>query len=56
MFFTEMTKYINQINERYENALIAGDLGLMNLMNPNKTTENYFSDFIDTFDLKIIIK
>ena len=51
---TEMTKYINQMNEKYENILIAGDLNI-DLMNPNKTTENYFSDFIDTFDLRNII-
>ena len=55
MCFTDMTKYLNQINEKYENVVIAGDLNI-DLMNPNKTTKIYFSDFIITFDLKNIIK
>lgn len=54
-FFDELTSTLNQGVNNYDNIILSGDLNI-DLLNKQKDTNNYLSDFMDTFSLTNLVK
>ena len=55
VFFQELSKTVSQAINKYDNILVAGDLDI-DVSGSKRLNDNHFSELIDTFNLKNIVK
>ena len=53
-FFNEFSKTLNKAVNKYDNNLVTGNFNI-DFSNSKTDTNNYLSDFIDTFSLTDIV-
>ena len=53
-FFNEVSKNLNKAINEYDNILVTSDLNI-DFSNSKMDTNNYLSDFLDTFSLTNIV-